>query len=120
MTTTTTEAYTVDASGKRLGRVATEIAALLIGKNRTDVVRNVVPPVSVTVTNASKLLIDEKKRGQKGYEWYSGYPGGRRELSMEQLIERQGYTVVLRKAVYGMLPHNRLRAVRMKQLTIHE
>jgi large subunit ribosomal protein L13 len=120
MTTSTQETRTIDAGGKRLGRVATEIASILIGKDRTDVVRNAVPPVSVTVTNASKLLIDEKKRGQKEYDWYSGYPGGRRNLSMEQLIARQGHAEVLRKAVYGMLPHNRLRAQRMKLLTIHD
>jgi large subunit ribosomal protein L13 len=120
MTTTSTEAHTIDATGKRLGRVATEVASLLIGKDRTDVVRNVVPDVSVTVNNTSKLLIDEKKRDTKEYQWYSGYPGGRRTLSMDQLVERKGYAEILRKAVYGMLPHNRLRAERMKKLTIHE
>lgn len=116
--TTATDIRTIDASGKRLGRLASEVAALLAGKDKTDAVRNVVSPVSITVTNASKLLIDEKKRSQKRYDWYSGYPGGRRTLSLEQLIARAGYAEVLRKAVYGMLPHNRLRAKRMKQLTI--
>lgn len=111
---------TIDASGKRLGRLASEVASILIGKDRTDVVRNAVPAVSVTVLNAGKLAIDEKKRGTKEYQWYSGYPGGRRTLSLGQVAERRGYAEILRKAVYGMLPHNRLRARRMKQLTIHE
>ena len=118
--TTTTDKRTIDARGKRLGRVATEVATILIGKDRTDVVRNVVPDVHVTVTNASKLLIDEKKREQKEYDRYSGYPGGRRTRTLEQVITQKGYAEVLRNAVYGMLPHNRLRAQRMKQLTISE
>lgn len=119
-TTTNTDNRIIDASGKRLGRVASEIAAVLIGKDRTDVTRNAISDVSVTVTNASKLFIDEKKRGQKEYDWYSGYPGGRRTLSLAQLIARAGHAEVLRKAVHGMLPHNRLRARRMKQLTIND
>ena len=118
--TTKTETFTIDAKGKRLGRVATEVAHILLGKHRTDAVRNIPAPVAVTITNASKLLIDEKKRQQKEYDRYTGYPGGRRVLSMEKLIDKKGYTEILRKAVYGMLPSNRLRAVRMKNLTISE
>lgn len=119
-TTTQSEVHTIDASGKRLGRLATEVATLLIGKHRTDVTRNVVSPVKVTVEHASKLLINEKKRLQTEYDWYSGYPDGRRVLSMQKLIARKGYAELVRKAVYGMLPSNKLRAVRMKKLTISE
>jgi large subunit ribosomal protein L13 len=118
--TTKTEQHTIDARGKRLGRVATEAAHLLMGKHRTDAARNVVAPVTVTIENASKLLIDEKKRNQKKYDRYSGYPDGRSELTMTQLAEKKGYREVVRKAVYGMLPGNKLRAKRMKQLTISE
>ena len=120
MNTAEIETYTIDAAGKRLGRLASEVSSLLIGKNRTDVVRNQVPPVRVTVENASKLTIGEKKREQTIYDQYSGYPGGRSEISMEKLIEKKGYSEVLRKAIYGMLPSNRLRAERMKKLTISE
>jgi len=120
MMTTTQHTVTVDAAGKRIGRVATEVAAILLGKDRTDQVRYQVPPVQVTVINAAKLAIDEKKRIQKEYDRYTGYPGGRRVLSMEKLIDKKGYSEVLRKAVYGMLPGNKLRAVRMKNLTITE
>lgn len=116
----TTDTHTIDASGKRLGRLASEIAHLLMGKHRTDVVRHQVLPVTIHVTNASKLLIDEKKREQKEYDRYTGYPGGRRVLSMEKMIDKKGYGEIVRKAVYGMLPGNKLRAVRMKQLTISE
>ncbi len=112
--------HTIDAQGKRLGRVATEVAHLLMGKNRTDAVRHQAAPVQVTVENASKLFIDERKRAQKTYQRYSGYPGGLRREPMSQVIAKKGYREILRKAVYGMLPNNRLRAVRMKNLTILE
>lgn len=115
-----TETHTIDASGKRLGRVASSIAALLAGKHRTDVARHKLSGVAVTVQNASKLLIDERKMEQKEYQSYSGYPGGLRRLSMKKLVEQKGYAEILRKAVYGMLPGNRLRAQRMKSLTIEE
>lgn len=117
---TTSDTHTIDANGKRLGRVASEAAHLLMGKHRTDVVRHQVLPVSVHIEHASKLTIDEKKREQKKYDRYTGYPGGRRVLSMEKMIDKKGYAEIVRKAVYGMLPSNKLRAVRMKQLTISE
>lgn len=117
---TTPELHTIDASGKRLGRVATEIATLLMGKHRTDAVRNVVAPVSVRVEHAGKLLIDERKRDQTEYDRYSGYPDGRKVLTMKQLIARKGYSELVRKAVYGMLPSNKLRPIRMKKLIISE
>jgi len=117
---TTTETHTIDATGKRLGRVASEVAHLLMGKHRTDVTRNVAAPVSVTIEHASKLLIDEKKQVQKEYDRYTGYPGGRRVLSLQKLADKKGYREILRKAIYGMLPSNKLRAVRMKNLTISE
>ncbi len=112
------EQHTIDATGKRLGRVATEIATLLMGKHRPDAVRHIAKPIFVTVTNASKLLIDERKRNQKTYQRYSGYPGGLKTLSLVQVVAQKGYREILKFAVYGMLPSNRLRAVRMKKLTI--
>jgi large subunit ribosomal protein L13 len=120
MNTSTITTHTIDATGKHLGRVASEVAYLLLGKDRTDAVRNVAAPVRVEVQNVSKLAITEKKRAQKEYDRYTGYPGGRRVLNMEKLIEKKGYTEVFRKAVYGMLPNNKLRAVRMKKLIISE
>lgn len=114
------EQHIIDASGKRLGRVATEVASLLIGKHRTDTVRNVVPPVKVKVEHTGKLLINERKRKDTTYTRYSGYPGGLTTYTMQKLIDRKGYSEVLRKAVYGMLPSNRLRNKRMKNLTVTE
>jgi len=114
------EQHIIDASGKRLGRIATEVARILIGKNRLDSLPNIVSPVKVTVQNTGKLLITEKKRKETVYTRYSGYPGGLTKYTMQKIIDKKGYREVLRKAVYGMLPSNRLRAKRMKNLTISE
>lgn len=114
------ETHKIDANGKKLGRLATEIATVLMGKHRPDVMKNTVANVLVEVKNASKLLITEKKKKDKKYSHYTGYPGGLRFTTMEKMIEKKGYAEVLRKAVYGMLPANRLRAKRMKRLKISE
>ncbi len=93
---------------------------MLIGKHRTDVARHVDFPITVKVSNASKLHITEKDRVQKEYDRYSGYPDGRKVLSMGKLIARSGHGELVRKAVFGMLPGNKLRAPRMKRLIISE
>lgn len=114
------ETFTIDANGRSIGRVATEAASFLMGKHRTDMARNINFPVTVTVVNASKLHITEKDRTQKEYDRYSGYPDGRKVLSMGKLIARSGHGELVKKAVYGMLPGNKLRALRMKKLIISE
>lgn len=111
---------TIDAFGKKLGRVASEAASILIGKNRTDVTRNNVHDVSVTITNASKAAITEKKLEQKEYKTYTGYPGGLNTESLKQLVARKGYAEAFRLAVYNMIPSNKLRKQIMKNLTITE
>lgn len=114
------EEHIIDAKGKRLGRVASEVATLLMGKHRSDAVRHTTHPIKVVVENTSKLLLSERKRTDTMYTRYTGYPGGLRKFSMQKLIEKKGYSEVFKKAVYGMLPSNRLRAERMKNLIIHE
>lgn len=116
--TTTTE-YTIDAAGKRLGKVATEAASYLIGKNSASFARNVAPAVTVTITNASKLDVSEK-RGSEIYKSYSGYPSGQREETLEHLGSRLGYSEVIRRTVKGMLPKNKLQSVMMKNLIVTE
>jgi large subunit ribosomal protein L13 len=115
---TQTDIHAIDAKGKAVGRVATEVASLLMGKHRTDIVHNIALPTKVAVSNVSKMRITEKKSAQKEYDRYSGYPGGRKVLTMQQMIARKGHTEILKKAVYGMLPKNKLRPVRMKHLSI--
>lgn len=108
--------YKVDAANRPVGRVATEVASLLIGKNSTEFARNIAPNVRVEIANVDKLKISEKKREQKEYQTYSRYPGGQKRIKMQDLIDKKGYEEVLRNAIYGMLPTNRLRAVRMKNI----
>lgn len=112
--------YTIDAKGRVPGRVATEVAVLLMGKNRTDFVRNKIPAVEVEVLSASEMSLDTKKLKDKEYHRHSLYPGGLKTESMQQVIAQKGAKEVLRRAVYGMLPKNKLRPRMMKNLKIKE
>ena len=110
--------YTMDATGKKLGRLASEIAVLLMGKNRTDFAKNRIPDIKVEVNSASALSINSAKAKAKTYTRYSLYPGGLKKETMEHLKNRLGAKEVLRKAVSGMLPKNKLRSQMMKNLII--
>lgn len=112
--------YTIDAKGRVPGRVATEVAVLLMGKNRTDFARNKIPSVEVEVVNAGGLTLDAKKLKDKAYYHHSGYPGGLKKESQAQVVEKKGAKEVLRRAVYGMLPKNKLRPKMMKNLKIKD
>lgn len=112
--------YTIDAQNKKLGRIASEAASLLMGKNRTDFVRNATPSVTVKIINVSKLAITNKKMESKVYKNYSGYPGGLKERSMKKVVADHGMKEVMRIAVKGMLPKNKLRDRMMKNLIITE
>lgn len=111
--------YIIDATGKRLGRLATEVATILLGKNTAHVAKNVAEPVVVKITNARLVDIPEKRK-QSEFQTYSGYPGGRRVESIEHLIGRLGYGEVIRRIISGMIPKNRLHAPRMHNLEITE
>lgn len=110
--------YTLDATERSFGRIASEAAVLLMGKNTPEFRRNTVPDVKVTIVNASKIKYDPKKLQNKKYQRYSGYPGGRQERTMQEVIDKKGYKEIFEKAVYGMLPSNKLRSILMKKLTI--
>ncbi len=112
--------YTIDATEKKIGRVASEAAAMLMGKNVPSYERHRTPEVEVHIVNASKVNVSEKKRTTKVYSRYSGYPGGLHHEAMEEVIKKKGYTELFRKAVYGMLPSNKLRSRMMKRLVIIE
>lgn len=118
-TETTNRTHTIDATGKRLGKVATEAARILMGKDQTDFAKNTVANVTVTIENASKLDLTEKRKGGI-YQSYSGYPGGRKEETLEHLGERLGYAEVVRRTIGGMLPTNRLKKQMLKNLIITE
>jgi large subunit ribosomal protein L13 len=112
--------YTIDAKGRVPGRIATEVAVLLMGKNRTDFSKNTIPAVEVEVTSAGAMTLSPKKLKDKLYHHHSGYPGGLKAASMEQVIAQKGAKEVLRRAIYGMLPKNKLRPRMMKNLKIKE
>lgn len=111
--------HTIDASGKRLGRVATEAAHVLLGKDLPDVEKHVVAPVKVKIINASKLDISEK-RAEDEFQTYSGFPGGRRVETLGHLATRRGFEEVLHRVVAGMIPKNKLHKIRMKNLEVSE
>lgn len=112
--------YTIDATGKRLGRVASEAASVLLAKDDVTFAKNVVSPVTVTITNASKLDITEKRGAQHEFQSYSGFPGGRRVETLSHLAKRRGYEEIVRRVVSGMLPKNKLQKLRMKNLIVTE
>lgn len=118
-TTDTTRTYTIDATDKRLGDIATEAARYLIGKDNPDFAKHMVADAAVTIVNASKMDIPEKKKFEI-YQSFSGYPGGRRTETLEHLGERLGYAEVLRRTIAGMLPSNKLKKPMMKNLSITE
>ncbi len=112
--------YTIDATGRVPGRIATEVAVLLMGKNRTDFARNTIPDVAVEVVSTKAMVLDQKKLKNKRYARHSLYPGGLTLETMQHVVEKKGAKEVLRRAVYGMLPKNKLRPRMMKNLTIKD
>lgn len=112
--------FEINAKGEKLGRIATKVANFLMGKNDTSFAKNKTIDTEVRITNASKMEITDKKKESKVYKHYTGYPGGLREEKMGKLIDNKGYKEILEKAVYGMLPGNKLRKQRMKNLIIEE
>ena len=112
--------HTIDAQGKKLGRVASEAATLLMGKRTTSFVRNKVSGTKVSIINTSKANIDVKKKDDKEYVTFTGFRGGIYTEKLSDLIARKGFSEVFERAVYRMLPSNSLRKQMMKNLTITE
>ena len=110
--------YLVDAEGKTLGRLATQIADLLRGKGKPQYTPHVDTGDFVIVVNAEKIAVTGKKLDEKLYYRHSGYPGGLRTRSLREQLERRP-TEVLRKAVKGMLPRNRLARQQINKLKIY-
>jgi large subunit ribosomal protein L13 len=110
--------YVVDAEGKTLGRLATEVAKVLRGKNKPQYTPHVDVGDFVVVVNAEKVTVTGKKAEQKVYRRHSGYPGGMRETSYRRMLERRP-TEILRKAVYGMMPKTRLARQQFRKLKIY-
>ena len=109
--------HLMDASKEPLGRLASSAAYLLIGKQRIDYAQNYDMGDYVVVNNAERVVVTGKKSSQKVYRSHSGYPGGFKEVTFKRLLEKKPEEII-RKAVFGMLPDNRLKKFRMKRLMI--
>lgn len=110
--------YLIDAQGRVLGRLATEIASILRGKRKPTYSPHMDNGDHVVVINADKVMVTGKKRQQKKYYHHSGYPGGLRSRTFAQLLVRKPEHI-LRQAVKGMLPHNRLGRQMLKKLRVY-
>jgi large subunit ribosomal protein L13 len=108
----------VDANGKTLGRLATQIADVLRGKRKPQYTPHVDTGDFVVVINAEKIAVTGKKRTDKRYYRHSGYPGGLRSRSFEEMLARRPEEI-LRLAVKGMLPRNRLARKQITKLKIY-
>jgi large subunit ribosomal protein L13 len=120
MTTSTEKKYEIDAAGKALGRVATEAAKALMGKAHADYTPHIPSVVNVTISNAGKIRMTEKKRLQKSYTQYSGHPGGLKIESLGSLVGRRGKSAAVRKAIERMIPRNTMKTARLKRLIVTE
>ena len=110
--------HVVDAGGQVLGRVATRVARLLIGKDKADYTPHLDCGDHVVVINAERIKLTGNKIDQKVYHSHSGYPGGLKRVSIRSVMQRHPEQVV-REAVLGMLPKNKLRARRAKKLRVY-
>ena len=108
----------VDAEGKTLGRLATQIADTLRGKRKPEYTPHVDTGDFVVVVNAREIAVSGNKREAKLYHRHSGYPGGLRTRTLDDMLERKPEEVI-RKAVRGMLPRNRLARRQLTKLKVY-
>jgi len=110
--------HLVDAQSQALGRLASKIAKLLMGKDKTYFVRHLDCGDWVVVTNAAKIKVTGRKASQKTYYRHSGYPGGFKQITLEKQMALDP-TKIIRHAVSGMLPKNKLRKRMLTRLRIY-
>ena len=111
------EWHVIDASDRVLGKLATQVAGLLMGKHKPIFTRHLDTGDFVVVINAEKVCFTGNKARQKLYYRHSGYPGGLKSISLERMMQEHP-TRVIEYAVKGMLPHNRLEAKMLKRLRV--
>jgi large subunit ribosomal protein L13 len=110
--------YVVDAAGQTLGRLATQIATKLTGKDKPMYTSHIDCGDFVVVINSDKLVVTGNKLADKKYYRHTGYPGGIKEISLEAQMTKDS-TKVIEHAVSGMLPKNKLRDERLKRLKVY-
>ncbi|MBP5648188.1 50S ribosomal protein L13 [Candidatus Saccharibacteria bacterium] len=113
------EWWVIDASSMPLGKLAVVIADKLMGKSKVTYTPHIDNGDYVIVTNAKNLVVTGDKMLQKKYYRHSGYPGGIKELRLEEVIEKDASRVI-REAVKGMMPKNKLAAERLKRLRVFD
>jgi large subunit ribosomal protein L13 len=111
--------YVIDATQKKLGRLGTEIATILRGKNSPDFTPHIMSKNSVKVVNASKMDISQDRLSET-YTRYSGYPGGLKHETRKSVLERKGYQAIIVATVKGMLPANKHRDQLLLNITVEE
>ena len=110
--------HVMDAQGKTLGRLATEVASLLKGKHKPTYTTHMDVGDYVIVVNAEKVVVTGNKAEQKMYYSHSNYPGGLKSANFTKMMQRHP-TKIIEHAVKGMLPHNRLGAAMFKKLKVY-
>ncbi len=110
--------YVIDANGQTLGRLASEVAAILRGKHKPIYTPHVDTGDFVIVINASKIRLTGNKLVDKKMRWHTGYPGGLKEIDYGSLIQKKPEKII-EAAIKGMLPHNRLGAAMYKKLKVY-
>ena len=109
--------HLIDAKGKILGRLSARVASVLMGKNKSTYSPHIDTGDSVVVFNCEKIKVTGRKMKQKMYRKHSGYPGGFREIPFERMLNEKPEQII-RHAVSGMLPDNRLKKNRLKRLRV--
>jgi len=110
--------YLIDAKGKILGRLAVEIASILMGKHKPTYARYFAGGDGVIVINAREIKVTGNKLKEKLYKRYSGYPSGLKQIPLKDMLERNSREVI-RHAVRGMLPKNKLARVMLSRLKVY-
>lgn len=113
------EKHVIDASGKILGKLASDVALLLMGKHKPNFVPYLDNGDFVVVTNAGKIKVTGKKMSQKKYTRHSGYPGGLKIETFDKLMDKDPRKII-EHAVKGMLPKNRLGRAEFKKLKVYK
>ena len=114
------EKIIIDATGKRVGRIASRAAALLMGKGKPSYERHILPHVAVEITHASRILTTGKKMSSTHHKRYSGFHGGLKTETLNQIAAQKGFREIIRHAIRGMVRRNKLHKQIMKNLTIVE
>ena len=110
--------YVIDATDQTLGRLSSEVASILRGKHKPIYTPNVDTGDFIIVINAEKIKLTGNKLAQKKARWYTGYPGGLKEIAYGDLIQKKPERII-ELAVKGMLPHNRLGQAMYKKLKVY-